>query len=60
MYTLCPLPQTVFFLCEKITKNNIACNTRITCQIKHRCYSCQEQIGLNQDGLEPANILQRM
>ena len=43
MYTVCPLPQTVSFLCESITKNNIACNTTITCPINHRCYSCQEQ-----------------
>ena len=60
MYTVCPLPQTVSFLCKNITKNNIACNTGITCPINHRCYSCQEQSQLNQDSLEPANILQRM
>ena len=29
---------------ENITKNNIACNTRITCPINRRCCSCQEQI----------------
>ena len=38
--TLCVLPRTVPFLCENITKNNIACNTSIP--INRCCHSCQE------------------
>ena len=35
VYTVCPLPRTVPFLCENITEN-----TRIP--INHYCYSCPE------------------